>query len=204
MLAELAYALRRLKNAPAFTLTALATMALGIGGTTAMFSLTHTILLKPLAYRDPDQLYTILLHIPKFAQRYPTVPVNAWHLETWRRECRSWEALSALGAAEASLTGEGEPERLTGLRASANLFSLLGVRPRLGRSFTEDEDVEGRHRVVILGDELWRRRFGSDPRILGRRILLDNVAHEIVGVMPPRFPFPRGGQMDRRLRFRNL
>ena len=193
---ELVQAFRRLRRSPAFSLIALATQALGIGASIAMFSLVHTILLRPLAYRDPGQLYTILLHIPKLARQYPEVPVNAWHLLAWRRECRSWEALSAIKSTAGSLTGNGDPERLEGVRASANLFRLLGVRPRLGRDFRDEEDAEGKARVVILSDELWRRRFGADPQILGRKILLDEEPNEVVGVLPPRFAFPRGGHLS--------
>ncbi|MEX2262212.1 MAG: ABC transporter permease [Bryobacteraceae bacterium] len=189
MLSDFSQALRRFRAAPGFTGIALATLALGIGGTTAMFSLVNAILLKPLAYHEPERLYTILLHVPQFAQRYPAVPVNAWHFNVWRKDAQSLESVSALGGFAATLTGDGEPERLDGARMSANLFRMLGVRPRIGRDFTDEEDAEGKDRVAILSDGLWHRRFGGDPGVIGRKILLDNQPYEVIGVMPPEFRF---------------
>ncbi|MEX2262211.1 MAG: ABC transporter permease [Bryobacteraceae bacterium] len=192
MLSNFSQALRRFRAAPGFTGIALATLALGIGGTTAMFSLVNAILLKPLAYHEPERLYTILLHIPKLAQRLPALPVNAWHFNVWRKDAKSLESVSALRGFAATLTGDGEPERLDGVRMSANLFRTLGVRPRIGRDFRDEEDAEGKDRVVILSDGLWRRRFSGDPGVIGRKILLDNQPFEVVGVMPPGFRFLPG------------
>jgi putative ABC transport system permease protein len=189
MLADFMSAWARLRRTPGFTTAAVATLALGIGGTTAMFSLVNAILLKPMGYHEPGQLYTILLHVPKFAQRYPSIPVNAWHLEQWRKGAKTLDQVAAIGGTGGTLTGVGDALRVEGVRMSANTFRLLGVGPRLGRDFREDEDIVGKDRVIILSDALWRTNFGADPGVLGRKVLIDDTPFEVIGVMGPEFRF---------------
>ena len=123
--------------------------------------------------------------------------VSALHFVTWRKQCRSFEQIALLDGLSLNLTGMGEPERLDVERASATLFPLLGVQPRLGRSFLEEEDQPGRDRVVMLSDSLWHRRFQSDQGVVGRKITLDGVPFEVVGVLPASFRTPwLGGPVD--------
>src|SRR5579884_459461 len=196
MPAILKRALRSLRNTPSFTVVAIAVLALGIGATTAMFSITRTILLQPLAYHDPEQLDSILIQVPALAQRYPAIPVNALHYRLWRDHARTLRSAAAVGPATHILSGAGAPERTTGVRVSANLFEVLGVQPRLGRAFLPNEDQEGHNRVVVISDGLWRTRLGARTDALGRKILLDGTPYEVIGVMPVSFQFPRSRQVS--------
>src|SRR5262249_46469234 len=149
---------------------------LGIGASVAIFSVVRAVLLRPLPYREPERL-ALLMH----RRNNPVAPAN---FEDWRRESR---AFAHMGPAEdwgPNLTGAGESESVQALRVSAGLLLMLGVAPRLGRLFFPGEDESGRDRVAILGDGLWRRRFGADPSVVGRTVSLDGERYEIVGVMP--------------------
>lgn len=188
---EIRFAIRRLAAAPSFTAVSILTLALGIGGAAAMFSLVYSILLRPLEYHEPDRLVSIHLTIPKMAAQYPELPVNPAHYLAWRREVKAFESIGLLETGRSILTEGGRSERVTRARITANLFALLGVRPARGRLFAEGEDEAGKDKVVILSDSFWRNRFGADPGILGRTILLQDEPHEVVGVMPALLPFPR-------------
>jgi predicted permease len=191
------YSLRALGRDRGFTIVALLTLALGIGATTAIFSVVNGVLLRPLTYREPDRLFTIHEVIPQLSKLYPELPVNPLHLLEWRKRCASFEQLAELGSFSPTLTGLGQPEQLGGARVSANLFSMLGVQPQLGRGFLEEEDRPGRGDVVILADSLWRRRFGADPSIVGHKIALEGHPYLVVGILPASFHFPSGNQLDR-------
>ena len=180
-------AIRSLSKSPGFAATAILTLALGIGASTAMFSVIHSILLKPLPYQSPERLVTIFEVVEQIRDRFPLMPVNAGHYRTWRENARSFESLALYNRMTLNLTGDGEPERLEALRVSANLFRTLGVAPRLGRDFLEDEEIQNRDRVVILSDSLWLRRFGADPGVVGKTIYLDSMPHQVVGVLPAEF-----------------
>jgi len=188
---EIRYAVRSLWHDRGFTTVVVLSLAVGIGANTAIFSLVNGILLQPPAYRQPEQLVGIAQVIPKFAKTYPSLPTNLGILAEWRQHASSFESIGVDVPASFNLTGVGEPELLRGVRMSANFFSVLGVQPRLGRSFLVSEDAAGHDSVVILTDGLWRRRFHADPGIVGRKILLDGKPNEVVGVMPPSFRFPR-------------
>jgi putative ABC transport system permease protein len=189
---EIRYALRALSRDRAFAAMVVLSLAVGIGANTAIFSLVNGVLLRPLAYRDPDRLVAIDQIVPKLANLYPALPVNLAILFEWRKQATSLESIGVMMPASVNLSGAGEPELLAGARVSANIFAVLGVQPRLGRSFMEGEDPAGHDRVAILADSLWRRRFHSDPAIVGRKILLNGLPHEVVGVLPPSFRFPTG------------
>jgi putative ABC transport system permease protein len=184
---DIRHAARRLAHEPGFAVISVLMLALGIGANTAIFSIVDGVLLRTLPYREPDRLLSLREVIPAIAATYPTLPVSARHFTEWRARCTTFDSLSVISRATTNLTGEGEPERLNALRVSANLFETLGVQPRLGRSFLPGEDTEGRERVAILGDGLWRRRFQADPAIIGKTILLDSQPHTVVGVMPAWF-----------------
>jgi predicted permease len=175
---------------PGFTLIAVLMLTLGIGVNTAIFSVVNGVLLKPLSYADPARLVTIREVIPAIAHIYPSVPVNARHFVEWRKQCTSFEGLAVVNPTTATLTGSGEPERLDAVSVSPNLFRILGVRPAIGRDFLDDEEQEGRDRVVVITDGLWTRRFNRNLSMVGQSITLDGRAHTVVGVLPPDFRFP--------------
>jgi predicted permease len=193
---DVRHAARNLRRTPAFTAVAIVTLALGIGANIAIFGLLYQTLLKPMPFDSPDQLVTVATHIPQFADRFPSVPVTAPDFLEYRRSNTVFSALSALQGRDFNLTGSGEPERIHAARVSANVFSLLGVRPERGRTFTPEEDEVGRDAVVVISHALWERRFGSDPAITERTILLDGRPHAIVGVMPASLLFPVRRQLD--------
>ena len=180
---DIRFAGRMLVREPGFTLLAVLALALGIGATTAIFTVVDAVLLRPLPYRNPERL-VVTLHGP--AASGPVSPAD--YLD-YRRSARSFERLSAAQAWGATL-GDGErPERVTGLQVSADLFDLLGVRPLAGRTFVQGDDESGRDRVVVLSHALWQRRFASDTSIIGRAISLDGEPYVVVGVMPRGFRF---------------
>jgi predicted permease len=191
LIGDLRFALRLLTRSPGFSVIAIATLSLGLGANTAIFSIVDHVLLRPLPYRDSDRLYAIHEVVPKFAHVAPLVPVNAMHFREWRRNVRSFDRMALIGGVALNVTGTGEPERLAGARVSPALFTMLGVRPQLGRSFAEAEDHPGRDAVVVIDDELWRVRFGADPRVLGRKLVLDGRPYEVIGVLPRDFRFPK-------------
>jgi putative ABC transport system permease protein len=192
LLADIRQTIRGFTRSPGFATAAIAVLALGLAGNTAVFSVADAILFKPLAYERPEQLVAINEIIPQFSKKYPLLPVNAAHFFEWRTRTRSFADLAILQNGSLNLTGnDGPPERLGVEYASANLLPLMGVRPMLGRNFTEEEDRRNNDRVVILMEPVWRRRFHSDPAILNKSILLSGRPHLVIGVMPPSFHFPR-------------
>ena len=187
---DLSHAVRSLLREPGFTVPAVLMLGLGLGATSAMFSLVNGILLKPLPYAQPDRLVSIREVIPAMAQLYPSLPVNARHFVEWRKSCPALQSMSVFDLRTLNLTGWGEPERLDAALVSANLFRVLGVRPAQGRDFRDDEEQEGRDTVAVLTDRLWRRRFHADPSLVGRNISLNGRACTVVGILAPDFRFP--------------
>ena len=191
ILNDLRYAFRSLRRTPGFTVAAVLTLAIGIGANTAIFSIVDHVILRPLAYDDPDRLYVVHESVPRLAHISPAIPVSANHFVEWKRNTSAFEEMALVESISLNLTGAGEPEQLMGARASAELFPMLGVRPQLGRVFLPEEDEVGRDRVVVLDDALWRRRFGADPGIVGRTITLNGRRYTVVGVLAPDFRFPK-------------
>ncbi len=188
---DLRHAVRMLRKRWGFTAVAIATLACGIGATTAIFSVFNAAMLRPLPYPEPERLYVIHEVIPAFAATRPLIPVNALHFNEWRSSTSSFTDLALLGPTSYALTGAGNPLNLTAARASPSLFRLLGVEPRLGRGFQDDEDVPGRDNVVVLGHELWTTQFGADRSVIGRIVRLDGVPHVVIGVLPEGFNLAR-------------
>jgi predicted permease len=188
-------ALRMLRKSPGFAAAALATLALGIGANTAIFSVVYATLLKPLPYAEPGQLVSVSAFIPQLRSRFPSMPLPAPVFVWFRRSVSLFSGMSALYPAGFNLTGAGEPERLSGARVSANFFSLLGIQAERGRTFAPEEDEPGRDRVVVISHGLWVRRFGADPGILSRTLSLDGQSHAIIGVMPAALLFPANRQL---------
>jgi putative ABC transport system permease protein len=186
LLQDARFAVRQLRRAPSFALAAILTLAIGIGGTTAIFSVLDLVAFRPLSYPDPDRLVVLEESLPNFGR----FPVSAADAEFWRRESTSFSQISLAMPLFGNLTGQGEPERLQIGAVTPGLLSLLGARPVLGRLPLEEEDVPGRDRVVVLSDALWRRRFNADPFIGGRKISIDGNPYEIIGVLAPGFRAP--------------
>jgi putative ABC transport system permease protein len=192
---DLRFAGRMLRKNPGFSTIAIATLALGIGANTAIFSLVDGVILRPLAYLDAERLVAVHEIVPKFSGLAPLIPVNGMHFLEWRKSVHSFEQMALVGGMTFNLTGAGEPERLAAARVSPSLFPMLGVQAQLGRTFLDEEDRPGRDQVVILNHELWKRRFAGDPHVIGRKITLDGHPYEIVGVLPRGFHFPKLNQL---------
>ncbi len=190
---QLRRAARRLVRAPVFSITATLTLMLGIGATTAVFSLVDGVLLRPLPFVRPAQLvdisHTLVLQGVSHVDQS-----DATYLY-YRRANHVFSEVGAYRSAAVNLSGSGtgdsaHAERVDAAVASASVFGMLGIAPLRGRAFRDDEDLPGVPPVVILGERLWKGRYASDPRIIGRAVMIDGVAHEVVGVMPERFGFP--------------
>jgi putative ABC transport system permease protein len=186
---DLQYAVRRLFKSPGFTFVAVVTLALGIGANSAIFSVVNGVLLKPLPYPESDRLVG-MFHVYEKQREVMSGP----NFIDVSRAATSLENAAAISTGGIILTGQGEPVRLDVARVSASLFNVLRVRPAAGRSFNADENTPGKTDVVVLSHGLWQTRFGSDPHAIGKRIQLDGVATEIIGVMPEGFSYPAGRQ----------
>ncbi|MCU1234483.1 MAG: hypothetical protein JWP63_2450, partial [Candidatus Solibacter sp.] len=186
--ADLAWAFRSLRRSPAFTATAILVAALGIGATTAAFTLTDHVLLRPLPFADPDGL--VKIWEDHRAAGYPRNEPSPANYRDWKRMATSFSAMGAYTNIALNLGGTGDPERLEGAAVTSDLFPLLGVQPALGRLFTAAEDRPESPATILLADALWRRRFAADTAILGRTVILDREPYTVVGVMPRNFIFP--------------
>ena len=192
MLQDLRFALRSLWKNPGFTALAVLCLGLGIGVTSTILSAVHAILIRPLPYQRAEELVAIYARMP--AQDEHGVNISYPDYVSWRDESKSFAALGMYTWQALAFSGGSEPERVDGAMVTPNLFSLLGVRPILGRLFLPEESGTAPHRVVLLSHGLWRRRFGGDSSVVGRTITVDGFPYQVVGVMPPGFAFPDRGQ----------
>jgi len=190
MVRDVRFGARLLRKSPVFGVTAIAIIALGVGAATAIFSVVYGVMLRPLPFHDPSRLVTVWL--TRASGRLFPSAADAAELRQLRGVFTD-VALVRSSNINLSLVGDGEPQRLQSARVSPNLFSVLGVPPALGRTFTSDEDQRGRERVVLLSDALWRSRFGADRGVIGRQIRLDGMTYGVIGVMPPEFQYPTTG-----------
>jgi putative ABC transport system permease protein len=181
------YALRTMARSPGFAATAIVVTALGIGATTATFSIADHVLLRPLPYRDPERLVKLWQEPFHGTSRWEFSPAN---YRDWKRRARSFEAAGCYRPLAANLVGQGLPTRVSGWAVEPDLFSTLGARPALGRVLLASDDLAGAPGAVVLSEGLWKGRFGADPGILGTKILLDDESYTVVGVMPRGFDFP--------------
>jgi predicted permease len=194
LLSDLAYAARVLKRSPGFALTAIATVALGIGANTAIFTIVNALLLRPLPFDRPERLLALVeRNVIADEQVMAVAPGN---LIAWQTSATAFESISGYTMQAVTLSGDTpgfEPQRVLACVGSANLTSTLGVRPLGGRAFRADEDRFGAARLVAIGYDLWQRRFGGAPDVIGKRIRLDDEPYEVIAVMPRTFAFPRRG-----------
>ena len=185
---DLRFALRILVKSPAFSIIAIATLALAIGATTAVLSLVNALLVRPLPYRAPQELVLLFQHFK--AQNLERIPVSPPEFVDYQTRMRSFRNIGAFNYATFNLSGGDNPERIPGAVVTAGVFQTLGIEPIKGRAFRPEECQTGRDDVVILSARLWKRRFNSDPNIIGSKLLLDGRSFTVVGIMPERFDFP--------------
>lgn len=186
LLQDLRYAIRTLLKKPAFTLVAIVTLALGIGATTAIFTVVDAALLRTLPYKSPDRLFHVWESTPQkeYGQREFSYP----DYQDYQKN-QAFDGLAAYTGGGGIMTGRGEPERVFSPRASANLFSVLGVEPALGRTFQAGDDQRGAPLVAVLTYAMWQRRFGGDPAIIGQTLIINDENYTVVGVLPDSFQF---------------
>jgi macrolide transport system ATP-binding/permease protein len=190
LLDDLRYAVRQLRKSLGFTLTAVLTLALGIGATTAIFTLVYDVLLKPLPYNHPEQLVVMEEQVAEFRDIYPTLPMNANHFDVWQQHSRSFQSLAMMEQASMPLGLGGHPFQINVWNATPGIFSVLDSAPLLGRAFSSQEAQPGHEHVVVLMDSLWRTQFQRDPGILGKSVTLNGFPYTVIGVMPPSFHLP--------------
>ncbi len=191
LLQDIRYGWRMLARNPAFTAIAVLTLAIGIGASTAIFSVVDTVLLRPLPYREPEKLVLVSETLPGMST--DEIGVSAGEYQDYRDRNRSFSQVAAYESAGFNLTGAGQPLRVNAAALSASAFALLGVSPELGRGFTVEEDRYGSGSVVVLSHALWERQYGRDPTILGHTVKLDEKPFTVIGVMPASFRFPFDG-----------
>jgi len=190
---DIRYALRNLSKRPAFTIVAAITLALGIGANTAIFSAVYSLLLKPLPFPQIDRVVTIWDKEPSRGVRHNEVAM-ANYLD-WRAQNQSFDQLALYSWWSVNLTGSDSPERIQGFLVTANYFDVTGIKPTLGRTFKEEENQPGKDGVAIISNGLWQRRFGGDPNILDKTIMVNSIARTIVGVMPDSLSYPVPGEI---------
>jgi putative ABC transport system permease protein len=185
---DVRYGIRMLLKSPGMTAIAVLAIALGVGANTAIFSVVNAVLLRPLPFTQPDRLVRVFgTNVKKGVNSNPTSYLN---FVDWRDQSHAFEQMVAYGEGTATLTGIGTPEQIEGATISASVFPMLGVNPILGRTFTSDEEQPGKTHVVVISEGLWRRRFGADPGIIGRTIMVGGDSTTVVGIMPQSFKFP--------------
>ena len=186
ILRDVRYAIRQLTTTPGFSAVAILTLALGIGATTAIFSVVNGVLLRPLPYPHPESLVRVHEIVDKFG-RFSVAPAS---FLDWRQQNTVFEHIAAFNSAGATLQAVDGPEHVQGAVVSSDFFVLLEVTPVLGRTFRADEDMPGKDRVIVLSQGLWERRFNRDPNVLGQSVSLNGAPVTVVGIMPPGFTFP--------------
>ena len=177
---DLRYAIRMMAKRPGFTIIAALTLALGIGANTAIFSAVNAVLLKPLPFPESEQLVDLSETFKPDGFGSVSVP----NYEDWKNQNTVFAGISAYSFTSFNLEGGDTPQRVPGIRVSANYFDVLGIRPALGRAFLPGEDVAGRERVLVIGDDLWRRNFAADPNIINQTIAVNGQKYTVIGVMP--------------------
>ena len=186
VLRDARYSLRQLRKNPGFSIVAVLTLAIGIGATSAMFSVVNGVILRPLPYPKPEGLVSVAEIVPRFG-RFSVAPAT---FLDWRAQNTVFEHIVAYSGGSATFVEPSGPERVINAAVSWDIFDLLGVPPALGRGFKAEEDAPGKANVIVLSHGMWQRRFGGDPGVLGRSISLNGAPYTIVGVMPAGFRFP--------------
>jgi putative ABC transport system permease protein len=191
LLRDVRLAVRSLTKAPGFAIAAVLTLALGVGATSAIFSVVNGVVLRPMPYPNPDSLVMVWEITPQSGQ-FSVAPGNFFD---WRRQATTFEGLAALGNSDVTLQGPNGPEQLPAAFVSSEFFRVMGVRPAMGRGFTLEEETPGRDAVIVLSHGAWQRRFGADPRVLGSTVSINGRQSTIVGIMPAGFAFPSTAEL---------
>jgi putative ABC transport system permease protein len=198
---ELRHSVRMLRLNPAFSITAVLTLALGIGATTAMFSVVNGVVIKPLPYPDSDAVATVGVSAVFGNQRTPNFPLAPRMFASYAENGQSFQEFGLISTGEATVTGFGSPEHTNTLQVTRGILTALGVQPALGRWFSRDDDRPGTPETVILSNGYWQRRLGGDPEVIGRVMTINARPREVIGVMPASFSI-RGNLADLILPFR--
>ena len=193
---DMRFGLRQLARQPLFALVVMVTMALGIGANTAILSVAYSVLVKPLPYAQPDEIYSAEIIVPERQAQIPSLPATVQVFLAWQRGQTVFPSITALTPWEASMTGDGEPERLGGARVATNFFSFLGAPMARGRAFLDEESQPGKDRVVVISHSLWQRRYGSDETIIGRTVSINGEPFQIIGVAAPSLIVPTRSQVN--------
>lgn len=193
LLRDLKFSARSLLKRPALTIVAIVTLALGIGANTAIFSIVHALLIKPLPFPDPENIVALCDRMPDRGVERNEVTV-ANYLD-WRAQNKSFEHLGIYRWWSANLTGGESPERIQGFQVTPNFLDIVGVKPVFGRGFLAEEDQPGKDSVALLSYSLWQRRFGADPNIVNKTISTNGVTRTVIGVLPPGFNYPKGAEI---------
>jgi putative ABC transport system permease protein len=193
ILQDLRYALRIFKKDPLVSLAAILILALGIGSTTLVFSLANGLLIRPLPYAQPERLIAIMEYNPKVPGQSTEVAFPNYH--DMRERSRLLEDIGVYTSGESAVRGEGPAERIPMASVSDGVFGVLGVHPILGRAISREDDLPGGPKIVVLGEELWERRYGRDPNIVGKTLQIDDARRTVIGVMPADFHFPDRAEM---------
>src|SRR5690348_6858228 len=189
VLQDLRYGSRNLRRSPGFSIVAIATVALSIGITTAVFTIVNSVLLRPLPYPDSSRLIVVATLDPRTHE--PVTPGPDF--VAWQQENTTLSSIAAYTSDDFNFSGVGEPARIPAAEVTSGFFSTLGIQPELGRGFsTAEEQPNGEH-VAVLTNQFWRERFFADRKVLGRKINLEGKLYVVVGVLPPQFRFPDNG-----------
>ncbi len=198
ILQDIRYGLRQLRKSPSFTVTAILTLAFGIGATTALFSIVDGVLLKPLAYRDSGRLVVVWERVRFLEKLFPYTGANARHEDIWRRQSNAFSDMTLLqqNSTGVSFSSADHPRLVGKIVALPNLLSILGVQPTLGRDFLPEEAVAGREKVAIISHRLWQSLFDGDTAVIGKSVLIAGNPYQIVGVLPQEFYFPKANELS--------
>src|SRR6266487_5635852 len=186
LLADARYAIRLLSKRPGFAAVAILTLALGIGATTAIFTVVYAVLLSPLPFRDAERLVSVRI-VGRDAAIYPLPDAD---FIAWRSQNQTADAIAAFDNSSATITGDGAPERIPGSKVTDRFFDVLGARPLLGRVFQDGDGQPGAPKTAVLSHALWMRHYHGDPSIVGRTVMLSAEPHIVIGVMPAGFSYP--------------
>jgi putative ABC transport system permease protein len=188
---DLRHAARSLGRSPGYAVAVVAILALGIGANAAIFSIVRTVLLRPLPFADSERLVRVW---ETYSNGKGVGSVSLPNFRDWREQARSFESMAAYFRGGRNLAGPGEPVKVAAIEATTELFDVLGVRPAVGRSFAADEGRPEAAPVVVLGERIWRERYGADPALVGGTIPLDGVPHTVIGLLPETFRYPVWGE----------
>src|SRR5690348_8907052 len=193
MLNDSRYAFRMMRSAPMVTAAVILTVALAIAPNTAIFSVVNAVMLKPLPFAQPNRLVQVAEKNDKLG--LPSFGASVLNFVSWREQAQTLQELAAIGFSNYTLTGAGEPEQLSGNRISPALTRVLGLSPSVGRSFSDDEEKPGSAPVAMIGEGLWKRRFGSDLSVIGRTVTLNGIQTTVVGIAPAALNLISGGDV---------